>query len=227
MKNWIPENSLESFLKAKELWANWIEFDVVQTKDWENIVLHDEELSTSNCKDNKAGDYNYNWINENCTLTNWEKYIRLKEMLKEINWLFDYYFLEIKVYNEEIWSQQTKNIIKTVKELNMQNKIIFISYSESARKILSQHDDIIFWWDTFDAHDLRFIKDNNSKFFLTEHSYYLTNNIIKRANNIGKEVATYTVNSIKDLERVRNFWIKILMTDELEMLKDYISKNNI
>lgn len=223
-KDWISENSLESFLKANKLWADWIEFDVVQTKDWENIVLHDEELSTSNCKDKKAWDYTYDWIYGNCTLTNWEKYLRLKDMLEKINWLFEYYFLEIKVYNEEIWSQQAENIIKIVKDLNMQDKIIFISYSDSARKILNQDDDIIFWWDTFNVRDLSFIWDNNSEYFLTEHSHYITQSVIKRAENLYKKIVTYTVNSERDLERMRNLGINIYMTDELEKLKQYTSK---
>ena len=123
---WIPENSLESFYKAKELWADGIEFDVVQTNDGEYIVLHDEELSTSKeCSDKKVSDFTYEYIYNNCKLINWEKYLRLEDVLRKIDWLFEYYFLEIKVFNEDLWEEITRNIIDIVKSLNMQNKVIF------------------------------------------------------------------------------------------------------
>jgi hypothetical protein len=53
--------------------------------------------------------------------------------------------------------------------LNMQDRVIFISYSDAAREVLDSDPDIIYWWDTFNMNDLDFIWENNSKYFLAPY----------------------------------------------------------
>ncbi len=43
--NLAPENTLKAFKKAIELGADCIEFDILETKDGEIVVSHDEEIS--------------------------------------------------------------------------------------------------------------------------------------------------------------------------------------
>ncbi|MFX0153615.1 MAG: glycerophosphodiester phosphodiesterase [Candidatus Hodarchaeota archaeon] len=43
--NLAPENTIKSFKKAIELQADFIEFDILETKDGKIVVCHDEELS--------------------------------------------------------------------------------------------------------------------------------------------------------------------------------------
>lgn len=222
--DWHPENTLESFLSAKEQWAIWIEFDVSYTQDKKNIVVHWNELYASNCKRQKVWDYTFDWISKNCTIANWEKYKTLQEMLELIDWLFDYYFLEIKVYDEDLWEEQTLDAIQTIRDLNMLDRVIFISYSESARKTLNAQTDIIFGRDSFDMNDLDFIWDNNSKYFLAPHDI-LTPEIVEKAKSLWKEVATYTVNEPSDFHKIKDLWINIIMTDKLRLLQDV--ENNI
>lgn len=221
---WTPrltsENSISWFFKAKELWCDWIEFDVSYTKDHKNIVAHWEYLFASNCYNKKIWNYTYERIKENCTLKNWEKYKTLTEMLEMVDWLFDYYFLEIKVSNEALWKEQTEKAIETVKKLNMQDRVIFISYSDAAKKVLNEDPDIIFWWDTFDVNDLNFIWENNSKYFLAPYDS-LTSEIINKAKNLWKKVATYTVNDTWTYEKMVDYWVHIILTNEIELLKNY------
>ena len=217
---WHPENTLESFLAAKELWADWIEFDVSYTKDSENVVVHWDLLYASNCKRQKIWNLNFDWIQKNCTIVNWEKYMKLQKMLELIDGLFDYYFLEIKVYNEKLWAQQAMEVIQTVKDLNMQDRVIFISYSDAAREVLDADPDIIYWWDTFDMNDLDFIWENNSKYFLAPYDM-LTPEIIQKARALWKEVVTYTVNETWDFQDMKNLWVNIIMSDRIDLLEEY------
>ena len=214
------ENTLESFLIAKELWADWIEFDVSYTKDNENIVAHWDYLYASNCNKQKVWNLNLDWIQKNCTIKNWEKYIKLQKMLELIDWLFDYYFLEIKVYDEQLWAKQALEAIQTVKDLNMQDRVIFISYSDAAREVLDADPDIIFWRDTFDVNDLDFIWENNSKYFLAPYDV-LTSEIVEKAKSMWKNVVTYTVNETWDFQAMKDLWINIIMTDRISEMKDY------
>lgn len=215
-----PENTLESFLAAKDLWADWIEFDVSYTKDKENIVVHWDLLYASNCKNRKVWNNNFDWIQNNCTIKNGEKYMKLQKMLELIDWLFDYYFLEIKVYNEKLWAQQAEEIIQTVKDLNMQDRVIFISYSDAAREVLDADPDIIYWWDTFDVNDLDFIWENNSKYFLAPYGT-LTPEIVQKARDLWKEVVTYTVNETWDFQAMKDLWVNIIMSDRIDLLQEY------
>ena len=43
--NLAPENTIKSFRKAIELKADFIEFDILETKDGKIVVCHDEEIS--------------------------------------------------------------------------------------------------------------------------------------------------------------------------------------
>ncbi len=215
-----PENTLESFLAAKDLWADWIEFDVSYTKDKENIVAHWSLLEASNCRRQKVWNLNFDWIQNNCTIKNGEKYMKLQRMLEIIDWLFDYYFLEIKVYNEKLWAQQAMEAIQTVKDLNMQDRVIFISYSDAAREVLDADPDIIYWWDTFDINDLDFIWENNSKYFLAPYDM-LTPEVVQRARDLWKEVVTYTVNETWDFQAVKDLWVNIVMSDRIDLLQEY------
>lgn len=217
-----PENTLESFLAAKELWADWIEFDVSYTKDHKNVVVHWETLYASNCKNRKIWNLKLDRIQKNCTIKNWEKYKELQKMLEVIDWLFDYYFLEIKVYDEKLWAEQALDAIQTVKDLNMQDRVIFISYSDAAREVLNSDPDIIFWWDTFDVNDLDFIWENNSKYFLAPYES-LTPEVVQRAKSLWKEVVTYTVNDTWDFQAMKDLWVHIIMSDRVDQIKEYNS----
>ena len=208
------------FSVARWKWANWIEFDVSYTKDKQNIVAHGEYLYDSSCKNLKIKNYKYDWIKEHCILKNWEKYRTLQDMLEIVDGLFDYYFLEIKVYNESLGIQQAKEAIQTVKDLNMQDRVIFITYSDAARKVLNADQDIIFWWDTFDANDLDFIWENNSKYFLAPYDI-MTPDIVQKAKSLWKDVVTYTVNDTKIYQSMKDLWINIIMTDNLNLLQEY------
>lgn len=42
---YAPENTMSAFVKAAQMGAKWIEFDVMQTKDGEVVVFHDEKLN--------------------------------------------------------------------------------------------------------------------------------------------------------------------------------------
>ena len=215
-----PENTLSSFLYAKEYGAKWIEFDISYTKDMQNIVAHWETLSASNCKKDKIRNFSYDWIQKNCTLKDGDKYKSLQDMLELVDWLFDYYFLEIKVYDEKLWAQQTLDAIQTIKNLNMQDRVIFISYSDAAREILDSDPDIIFGRDTYNVNDLDFIWKNNSKYFLAPYDM-LTPEIVMKARSQWKEVVTYTINDIKNYKSIKDLWISIIMTDRLDLLQEY------
>lgn len=57
---YAPENTLAAFLKAKELGARWIEFDVMLTADEKVVVIHDETVDRTTGSSGYVCDYPYN-----------------------------------------------------------------------------------------------------------------------------------------------------------------------
>jgi len=70
------------------------------------------------------------------------------------------------------------------------------------------------------VNDLDFIWENNSKYFLTPYDM-LTPEIIDRAKALWKEVATYTINETWDFQAMKDLWVNIILTDRVDLLKEY------
>jgi hypothetical protein len=84
----------------------------------------------------KISTHTLDWLQKNCPLTNGESILTLKDMLKKIDGLFEYYFIEIKVYDPKDAEKQTVDAIQTVQKLGMQDRVIFTSYDKTATYIL-------------------------------------------------------------------------------------------
>ncbi|MEI6118156.1 MAG: glycerophosphodiester phosphodiesterase family protein [bacterium] len=103
---------------AKKRGAAGIEFDVSYTKDKQNIVMHGENVYSTKCGNHIAvKTHTFDRLEKNCVLANGEPILTLEEMLKGVDGLFDYYFVEIKVYDPKYAEQETLDAIKTVQKL--------------------------------------------------------------------------------------------------------------
>jgi glycerophosphoryl diester phosphodiesterase len=214
-----PENSIESFLTAKNQGAQWIELDISYTNDKKNIVAHWEYLYATNCNNKKIWNYTLDRINENCKYKNWESIKTLQETLEILDWLFDYYFIEIKVYESNA-KEQTLDAIETIRSLNMQKKVILISYNDTARYILWAQTDIISWRDTYDTWDIELLKNSNYKYIWLPYESFSK----EIANEISKQWKipfTYTINNTWDFKKIKDMWINIIMTNNIPLLKNF------
>lgn len=217
--NDAPENSIESFLTAKNQGAQWIELDISYTNDKKNIVAHWEYLYATNCNNKKIWNYTLDRINENCKYKNWESIKTLQETLEILDWLFDYYFIEIKVYESNA-KEQTLDAIETIRSLNMQKKVILISYNDTARYILWAQTDIISWRDTFDTWDIELLKNSNYKYIWLPYESF-SKEIANEISNQWKIPFTYTINNTWDFKKIKDMWINIIMTNNIPLLKDF------
>jgi len=60
-------------------------------------------------------------------------------MLLEIKDWFDYYFIELKVYDQNKISLQADDVAKTIKTFSLENKTIVTSYDHDAlKKVVNQ-----------------------------------------------------------------------------------------
>jgi len=220
-----PENSLEGFHLAKKNWADGIELDVSYTKDKQLVVLHGEYLrATSSCKKNKIGNHTLEYIRNNCLLKNGEQIRTLEDMLKSLDGMFDYYFIDIKVYDAKDAEQQVNEAIATVQKLWMQDRAILSSYDRKANYILWSHNNIIAAWDTFDSNDVALLHKVNHKYFMLPYTS-ITGSLVQEVEDIGKKFVTYTVNTTGELQELYDQWVRMVMTDNVPLLKDWAEEN--
>lgn len=213
------ENTFQAFQLAKDYWADWIEFDVSYTLDNQNIIEHGPNLVNTNCWSGKnIKDYTLKYIKDNCKLKNWEKIMTLEEMLNITKDMFDYYYLEIKVYDTNKAKQQIMDAIATVKKIWIQDRVIFISYDPTVNYIIWSYSWIVAWRDDYHTWSLEIIQNFLHPYYLLE-KWYINEDIVNYVNSIGKKLVTYTVNDPLEFEKLYNLWVIIFMTDNIPLIK--------
>ncbi len=214
-----PDSSIQGFFSAKQNWADWVEFDVSYTKDSQNVVNHGPYLMDTNCaKSGNVADYNLSYIKRNCFLDNWESVRTLEEVLTVIKWMFDYYFVELKIYDTSKAEQQTLDAIKTVEKIWMQDKVIFTSYDKTSNYIIGSLKKIKAWRDWYHTWWIDIIPDFAHKYYLLE-KWYITQAVVQQAKDMNKDLVVYTVNDIQELQKLYNLWVRMFMTDNITNIK--------
>ena len=209
-----------TFRRAKRDGADGIEFDVSYTKDNQNVLMHWPTLYTTICWNNKKQitDYTLKELQTKCPLKNKETIPTLESFLRSNKGLFDYYFLEIKVYDTSKAEQQTLDAINTVIKLWMEDEVIFISYDKVANYIIWSHKKIRAGRDGYSNTDQNLVPDFPHEFYLLDQSYVNSGTSVI-AKNMNKQFVTYTINTKESYEKMRAFWVDRMMTDSVPLLK--------
>lgn len=216
----IPGNSLEAFMKAKENGADGIEFDVSETKDKQNIIAHGPYLTETTCPKYKVSDYTLEELKKKCQVKNGEPIRTLEEMLTEVKGLFDYYFVEVKIYDPKDVQTQTMANIQTVQKLGMQDKVIFTSYDRNATFLLWSYKNIHAAWDTYNITELTMLPYFVHEYYMMPESL-IRENTAQEVDDMGKRLVVYTINTTGDLETFYSEWVRMVMTDEVSLIKDW------
>ncbi|MBS4537091.1 glycerophosphodiester phosphodiesterase [Clostridium sp. D2Q-11] len=134
---YAPENTMAAFKKAIELNADGIEIDVQMSKDGHLIICHDEKVDRTtngkgyikdiNLKDLKLLDagfkFSSNFIGEKIPTL-----IELMELIKDNNMV-----LNIELKNNVIdYKGIEQKVIDTIKQYNMENRIIISSFNHNS-----------------------------------------------------------------------------------------------
>jgi len=59
---YAPENTLAAFVKAAQMGAKWVEFDVMLSADGTSIIFHDESLDRTTNGRGNPGQYDYSYL---------------------------------------------------------------------------------------------------------------------------------------------------------------------
>jgi glycerophosphoryl diester phosphodiesterase len=212
------------FKLAKENKADWIEFDVSYTKDDQNILMHWPSLASTKCWTWKnIKDFTLSYIQKNCKLLNWDPVFTLEDILNQTKWLFKYYFLEIKVYDQSKSEKQTFDAINTVLKLWMEKDVIFTSYDRMANYIIWSHKNIRAWWDSYYLWEVWLISKFPHEFFLISKDL-INSKTVDVADKLNKKFVVYTIDTIEQFQKVYNLWARIIMTNNVPAINKILGR---
>tara|TARA_B110000259_G_scaffold188266_1_gene246074 strand:- start:7644 stop:8357 length:714 start_codon:yes stop_codon:yes gene_type:complete len=224
-----PENSLSGLNYVKPLKLNWIETDVILTKDNIPVIFHDKNLDKLTNYNGEMKKFNYNQlktidIGYKYSLSFMgEKLPLLSEYIDKCDKLYINIFLELKnYYNDEYV------LVKNVNEIIKNCKNIIIILSSYSRKIIELINKLypsikkslivdkipIDWYD--------YVKTNNCYSINISYDILKTNNLIDIQECVAK-ISTYchVVNNYYDYKDLQSIGVKGIITDKAEYFGQY------
>lgn len=226
-----PENTMSAFKGAKELGADWIELDVQQTKDRQIVVSHDTNLSRVTGVNKDIIDMTYDEISKldaGSFLSEefkGEKIPLLDEVLKfakENNIRLN---IELKPTGKEVDFE--KQVIELIKKFNFEDMCVITSQTYSVLENTKKIDLNI---KTIYVMSIAIGKITDLEYAdgFSVEATNVTNNLVNRVHNEGKELFVWTVNTEESINKMIDMNVDNIITDNIELGKKLVleSKNS-
>jgi len=192
------ENTLESFLAAKNLGADMIEIDIRMSSDGYIVAFHDHEISGKEIRETKYSELKALGI-------------ELVEDIIDALPRDTLYMLDIKE------KESIVGLEKIIREKDLEDRVV-LAGDPSAVKALGKKLSLVMapsfvlcdWAETFRrviAMGAHVLNDHYSCYDPLTHS---------RAMEIGVKVSTWTVNNPSDIEHMARLGVDAIVTDNLE-----------
>ena len=224
-----PENTLKSFQKAIDLKADYIEFDLHQTKDGEIVIMHDSNTFRTTGHKGKIKQMTLEELKElNCE--EGEKIPTLRELVKIAKGKIDF-LCEIKV------NGIAKKVVEILREADLIESTIISSFKHDellgVQKIdpnlkIAALEPMGIRWVTSWVSKKKIIQNAIQKNFSFIHIYKMlaTKKFIKIAHKHNIKVNAWTVDSPKTMRRLINKGIDGIITNDVETAKEVLKREN-
>jgi len=224
---YAPQNTIPAFLKAVELNADGVEFDVHLTKDKELVVCHNYTIKETSNGRGKIKDFTLHELKQfdfgikfspefkNTRIPTLKEVLDVVKNLKIIN-------IELKsqdVLNEEL----AKCVIAQVKEYSFTGDVVFSSFDLELVKIVKSIDNTLKVGALFSPSDcarernfnknIDFVKENNLQ-TIHPHVRYIKEKHVNKCHENGVLVNPWGVNSYEEIKRMLDIGCDSIITDE-------------
>ena len=212
LSKYYPENTLLAYKEASNKGFKYVECDISFTKDKVPVLLHDDSIDrTSNVK-GKINKLLYNDIlkydfgnNEKIPL-----FYDFLKLCKELN-LIPY--IELKpIKNKRLIKEYVNILINNVKELDMDNNIVWISFSIDFLKEINKYSKarlglIINKFNIKRKIAKTFLKLRNDRETLFIDHYYgkINNRIVNDCINNNLKLEVWTVNNMDEYKKLNSY----------------------
>lgn len=210
-----PENTLPAIEKAIENMSDYIEIDVQMTKDGAVVLLHDQSLKRTAGVDRKLQDMTYeevkkldagSWYGsefEGTGIPDLEEVMQLVKGKASLN---------IEMKRNASGENLPEAVVALIEEYDMEKQCVITSTDHDyLLKVKELNPDLRTGYIVAAAYGNYF--DDDSVDFFSVCSSYLSESVVKEAHAYGKEIHAWTVNSIKELNRMKRIQVDNVITD--------------
>ena len=223
-----PENTIPAIELAIQAHADYVEIDVQQTKDGVLVLLHDRNLRRTTGLNKLIYNTNYreiekldagSWFGSEYAGTNIPTLEEVLEFCKgRINVSID---IKLHAHEENL----EENLVALIEEYDFVENCFVSSFNyDSIVKIKKLNEDISTGYIMSPAYGDFYNKPHID--FLSVRATLVSRNIVERAHEAGKEVHVWTVNTRKDLERMKSLGVDYVVTDEPQLAKEVLFSND-
>lgn len=210
-----PENTLPAIEMAIENMSDYIEIDVQMTKDGVVMLLHDQSLRRTTGENKKLQDMTYDEVRA-LDAGSWygSEYEgvmipTLEEVMQIVKGRAD---LNIEMKRNAASDMLPEAVVALIEEYDMEKQCVITS---TDRKYLEQvkelNPDLRTGYIVSAAYG-NYFNDDSVDFFSVRSSY-LSESIVREAHSYGKEIHAWTVNSVKELNRMKRIQVDNVITD--------------
>jgi len=225
-----PENTAASFQLAIDKGVDGVEFDVQMTKDDQLVIIHDEKVDRTTNAKGYVKDFTLKEIKTlDARVPFFEKYkgekiLTLEETLEIVK---DCDMINVELKNGLIkYPKLEEKVISTIRLYHLEEKVILSSFNHySIHKISKMAPDIstgiLYSEILYNPWDYAKYVGANA---INPHYLCVSRNIIKQSQENGIKVNVYTVNNEKDITKMIEEGVNIIITDYPERAISLVKK---
>lgn len=221
-----PENTISAFMRAKQIGANWVEFDVQLCAD-ELIVIHDETLNRTTNGKGYINDIPYAAL-QNLDAGTWfspdfagEKIPTLREVIAFLGRVGMNANIEIK-HQEGREEDLVKAVLKNLSEhwQHRRSPPLISSFSVEILKLVRKYSptaSLGFLMDEWQDNWQKICNELNCAAVDVNHEI-LNLNYIKDIKKTGRVLLAYTVNNLSRANELFSWGVDAVFTDDVNLI---------
>lgn len=210
-----PENTLPAIQSAIDSFADYAEIDVQLTADGVVVLCHDSTLYRTGGARVRIADLTYGellaydvggWFSEEyigTSISTLEEVLILSKGKINLN-------IELKRISKQ--QELVDKVVELINEYEFERQCVITSMSYEALKMVKEADSTIKTGYIMSLAYGNFYENSNIDFFSMKASI-VTEDIVKKAHTLGKEVHVWTVNSKNEVTRLSALGVDNIITD--------------
>ena len=211
----VPENTLPAIQAAIDAMSDYVEIDVQETKDGVVVLMHDSNLKRTTGVNRSIWNVTYEELKtydaaykareiyKNTPIPTLEEVLMIAQNRIFLN-------IEVKITNHE--QQLVEEVVRLIEEYNMEEQCIISSTNYGALRRVKQANDSIKTGYIMSLAYGFFYNREYADFFSIKSSF-ITKDMIRLAHSYGKEIHAWTVNTVSEMQRMKQLGVDNIITD--------------
>ncbi len=223
-----PENTLPALESAIQANSDYAEIDVQQTKDGVLVLLHDKTLLRTSGINRYIGDMTIDEVSV-LDVGSWfgieyynTKIPTLEEVLVYCKGKIN---LNIEVKSSKKQPNIEEKLVSLIEQYDYINQCVISSSDYKTLVNIKKLNEDIKTGYILSAVYGDFYEKEYVDFF-SIRSRFVTQNVIESAHRVGKEVHAWTVNSPKEMERLKSIQIDTIITDNPTLAREVLYRDD-